>query len=91
MPRLVISVALALALACGDREVERLEQVRDTVCACKTTACADGALKTLPQTDIRASARARAVARAMLDCYARLNEADRPTSDPDAQPVTSRP
>ena len=86
MPRLVISVAVALVVAsgCGDREVEQLEKVRDAVCACKTTACADDALKAVPQADIRAGARARQVARGMLDCYARLNAADRPKSDPDA-------
>jgi hypothetical protein len=84
--RFVISVAsLALAAAgCQDREAARLTKIKDEVCACKTTSCAETALKQVPQGKIEASHRAREIARDMLDCLAKVYEADRPTTDPDA-------
>jgi hypothetical protein len=89
--RLVLTIAFA---ACGDREVEDLVKVRDDVCACGSAtaplACADAAMKHVPKEDVRASRRARAVAREMLDCYARYAETGRPKSDPDAEPGSSR-
>ena len=84
MRRFVISVALVAAVGCGDREVAQLDSVKKAVCACDTVACADEAMKAIPQADIRASARARQVARDMMDCLARLNDAKRPKTDPDA-------
>jgi len=80
---LVISVALGTA-ACGDREAMRLEKVKEAVCACKTSSCAELALKDVPKDEAKASPRSQAIARAMLECMAKLYEAERPSTDPDA-------
>ena len=79
---LVISVALA---ACGDREAARLEKIKDAVCSCKTSTCAELAMKDVPKDDIKATHRSQVVAREMMDCLAKLYEAERPSTDPDAQ------
>jgi len=78
---LVISVALG---ACADRQAERLEKIKDAVCACKTSSCAELALKDVPKDDVKASRRSQAVARGMLECMSKLYEAERPSTDPDA-------
>jgi hypothetical protein len=80
----VIFVALALA-ACRDSEIEKLEKVRDEVCACKTAKCAEAALDHVPKGNVDASPRAQRLAREMLDCVAHAYELDRPTQDPDAE------
>ncbi len=81
-------LAIACVVACGDREVDDLVKVRDEVCACGSATvpltCADAAMKHVPTQDVRAGRRARAIAREMLDCYARFADAERPKSDPDA-------
>lgn len=41
-------------------------------------------MKDIPQDDIKASRKSQDVARQMLDCLARLYEAERPVTDPDA-------
>ncbi|MDB4952796.1 MAG: hypothetical protein JWO36_365 [Myxococcales bacterium] len=87
----VISVAVALFWGCGDPEVSRLKDVKQVVCACKTSACAEAALKQVPQSEIKSTPRAQKIAREMLDCLAKLYEADRPSSDPDATPPESAP
>ena len=79
----VICVALA-ASACSDGEAGKLAKVRDEVCACKTAKCADAALAHVPTGKVKASPRARRVAREMLDCFAAVHDQDRPTQDPDA-------
>jgi hypothetical protein len=90
-------IALACIAACGDREVDELVKVRDEVCACGSAgsgnaplACADAAMTRVPKQDVKASRKARAVARDMLDCYARFADAGRPKSDPDAESGSSR-
>jgi hypothetical protein len=84
--RFVISVALVAAVGCGDREVEQLEKVRDAVCKCKDSKCAEDAMKLVPQKEIRAGRRAQLVAREMLDCVAKVYAAEKPTTDPDEPP-----
>ena len=79
----VICVALAVC-ACSDSEVEKLEKIRDEVCACKTAKCAESALDRVPKSNVEPSPRAQKVAREMLDCVAEVYEAERPTQDPDA-------
>jgi hypothetical protein len=88
----VICVALASA-ACRDSELEKLAKIRDEVCACKTAKCAESALDRVPKGEVESTPRAQRVAREMLDCYANVLEADRPTQDPDAAsaPETSDP
>ena len=89
MVRSVICVALALATSgaasgCGDRRIAALERVRDRVCACKTASCADEAMKGVPDQDLPSNPRSQKVARAMLDCLAKVYDAGRPTTDPDS-------
>jgi hypothetical protein len=81
MRLLVIWVAL---FACGDHEAAQLEHIKREVCACKTVACAATAMKALPQTDVVAGHRAQGIARDMLECVAKLNAAERPSTDPDS-------
>ena len=78
---LVISVALG---ACGDRDTARLTKVKEAVCACKTSSCAELAMKDVPKDDVKATHRSQVIAREMLDCLAKLYEAERPSTDPDA-------
>ena len=90
----VIFVALASA-ACANTEVEKLQKVRDEVCACKTAKCAESALDRVPKGNVESTPRAQQIAREMLDCYKTVLDADRPTQDPDApsasDPETSDP
>jgi len=79
---LVILVALG---ACGDRDAARLEKVKAAVCSCKTSSCAELAMKDVPKDDIKATHRSQVLAREMMDCLAKLYEAERPSTDPDAQ------
>ena len=79
---LVIAVAL---LGCGDSQLEELESVRDEVCACKTPACGETALKKVRQDKLETNRKMQRVANEMLDCMAKLAAADRPSTDPDAE------
>lgn len=79
----VICVALTLA-GCRDKELDKLAKTRAEVCACKTVKCAEAALDHVPKTNVEPSPRAQRIAREMLDCVAKLYDADRPTQDPDA-------
>lgn len=83
MRRIALLVPLVLA-ACRDPQVTRLEQVKQTVCACKTARCADDAMRAIPTGHVAASHRAQAIARDMLDCVARVYDAGAPSTDPDA-------
>lgn len=74
-----------LATACRDPQLAQLEEVRDEVCACKTAACADAALKRVPQKDVESNHRSQKLAKAMLECRAALNAQERPSTDPDAE------
>lgn len=81
---LVISIALG---GCRDREAARLQTIKDAVCACKTSSCAELALADVPKGDAPPSKRSQQLARDMLDCLAKLYAAERPSTDPDqAQP-----
>ena len=79
----VISVAL-VATACADNEIEKLEKIRDEVCACKTARCAETALERVPKGKVESKPRSQRIAREMLDCLSELYEAGKPTLDPDA-------
>jgi hypothetical protein len=80
--RLVIVVAVTAG--CGDKQLERLAEIKDEVCACKTPACGDLAMKKITQSEIKSTNKTQRVAREMLDCIAKLNS-ERPTTDPDAE------
>lgn len=79
----VICVALALG-ACSSDEAEKLEKVRDTVCACKTATCAEDALADVPKDKVEPTPRTQRIAREMLDCVAEIYSRGQPTQDPDA-------
>src|SRR5687767_687035 len=78
---LVIAIAL---VACGDEQLERIQAIKDEVCACKTPACGEAAMKKVPESEIKSNPKTQRVAREMLDCMAKLQDSDRPTADPDA-------
>jgi hypothetical protein len=84
----VICVAL---VACSDREADKLAKVRDQICACKTVACAEAALKRVPKHDAESTQRAQRLAREMLDCLAEVYHANEPTLDPDAPAGSQSP
>jgi hypothetical protein len=85
---LVIAAALAPA-ACRDARIEELRSVHDEVCACKTVACGEQAMKRLPQgapePEARRDHRAKKIAKAMVECLHKLYLSDRPSTDPDAE------
>ncbi len=88
---LVISLALA---ACRDDQEARLAKVKDTVCACKTAACGEAALKDVPQKDVKPSHKSQLIAREMLDCLAKLYDSEHaaaPSGDDDASDPESAP
>jgi len=62
-----------------------LNDVKRVVCACKEASCADRALAQLEKSAIPRSPKTREVAKEIFDCRARLEEAERPTTDPDAE------
>jgi hypothetical protein len=87
MHRALVLVAL---LGCGNKQLENLEQIRDEVCACKTPACAQTAMKRVPQDKLKSGPKMRAVAAAMMNCVAKINDRDRPSTDTDEEaPATS--
>ncbi|HLL21248.1 MAG TPA: hypothetical protein VK427_03905 [Kofleriaceae bacterium] len=89
MHRLVV---IAFVAACGDPQLERLQVVKDEVCACKTAACGEAAMKKVPQDKHTSAPRLQRVANDMLDCMAKLYDESRPTTDPDAEtPDVSSP
>jgi len=90
---LAILVTLA---ACHDQELERLTAIKAEVCACKTANCAELAMKRLPEGTSDSTHRAQAhrtqvLARGMIDCLAKLQAAERPTTDPDAEDSEAEP
>jgi hypothetical protein len=83
--RLAILVTLVGNLGCTDHSVERLAAIKRDVCACKDANCADQAMSDVPKASIQSTPRTQAIARDILDCRARLEAADRPSTDPDAE------
>ena len=83
MSRLLV-IAVALLGACGDKQLEQLRDIKEEVCACKTVACGEAAMKKVPQGDLKTSRKMQHVARDMMECMAKLNAGDRPVTDPDA-------
>jgi hypothetical protein len=84
MPRWIV-ISLALAAGCRDPGVIELEGIRDEVCKCTDTVCAEAAMKRVPQTDVPNNHRSQKVAREMMECLAKLYEAERPETGPDAE------
>jgi hypothetical protein len=80
LARIAILVTL---VACNEQDAERLTAIKVKVCACKTASCAEQELKHVPESPIKSTHRTQAIARDLLDCVARLQDAERPTTDPD--------
>lgn len=85
-----VTIFVALA-ACKDHDLAVLGDVKAEVCACKTASCAEQALKRVPGETIKPTRTSRALAREMMDCIARLNAAERPSTDPDAEGSGTEP
>jgi hypothetical protein len=81
----IVVVVVAGLGGCRNRDVERLTAIKDSVCACKTVSCAEQEMKVVPQTTIKSTHRTQAIARDMLGCLAKLHDAERPVTDPDAE------
>lgn len=76
---------LVTLVACGDHDVERLTEVKREVCACKDARCADQAMSQVRKMSVQSTPRTQAIAHDMMECRARLEAADRPSTDPDAE------
>lgn len=84
----MICVALWGA-GCRDKEVVALERIQGEVCACTTSACAEAALAGIPKADNSSTPKTQALARKILDCVARIYEAEKASKEaPDDEPVT---
>ena len=85
--RIWLAIVVTLA-GCNDPELTSLTDIRAATCACKTASCAEQAMKRVPKTT-RSTPRTQEISRAMLDCRAKLEEAERPSTDPDAEEATA--
>ena len=83
----VIGVAL-FGGGCHDEAVERLQRIKDEVCACKTPGCGEAAMKQVPTRETKASRQAQLLAHQMVECMSKLYLKDQPSTDPDDE-VTS--
>jgi hypothetical protein len=91
LSRIAILVTL---IACGEHDTERMTAIKSKVCACKTASCAEQEMKLVPEQQIKSTPRTQVIARDMMDCTARLQEAERPSTDPDeegAEPPAGEP
>jgi hypothetical protein len=72
--RVVLCLMVALGFAgCADPILESIEQIKNGVCNCVDKRCADQWLTKMPTTVATSSrAKAEALGREMLDCYAKL-------------------
>ena len=85
MVRFVVLAVAVLVGACGDKQLESLEAIKGEVCACKTPACGEAAMKKIPQGEIKSTHKMQKVASAIHDCMAKLYDAQRPSTDPDSE------
>jgi hypothetical protein len=82
----VICVALAAvgAAGCEDKGVAHMTLLKNAVCACKTTACAEAQLKGGAD-HVESNHRTQALAQQMVECLAKLYDDERPSTDPDTE------
>lgn len=83
----IVSLIMPLT-GCRDPAVQRLNQIKQVVCACKTLACADQALQAMSKTPARRLDKAQDVASEIFDCYSRLAKGD---PDSNAAPTQDAP
>jgi hypothetical protein len=89
MPR-VLAIAVSLLVSgCGDKQLDHMESIKAELCACKTFACGDAAMKKMQELKVKSSRRAQRIAADMIDCMAKLNDQGRPSTDPDADVPSS--
>ena len=81
--RMRFVILLALLASCRDKGISKLEALRDELCACKDAACGQAAMAKVPSIEVANSHRSQTIARAMMDCLAKLNDAERPETGPD--------
>jgi hypothetical protein len=81
----ILVTLLAALVGCKNRELDVMNAVKADVCACKTPSCADEAMGRISKTSIPSTPRTMAIAREILECRAKLEAADRPSTDPDAE------
>lgn len=79
----IAAIAVCAIGACHDSEVDQLTRAKLAVCACQDVKCAEAALGDVPTGDVKSNRRTQAIARAMLDCLAKLYAAQKPDTDPD--------
>lgn len=82
MVRRQLVVVVWLLAGCHESQVDKLAAIKARVCACKTASCGEAALKDVPQQSIESTPRTQAVARDMMECLAKLYEAERPSDEP---------
>lgn len=91
--RICLAILVTL-VACQDRGIEQMTEIKADVCACKTAGCAEQAMKRVPREPIKRSARStrsQTLAREMIGCLAKLQAAERPSTDPDAEGSAAEP
>lgn len=81
----VLVLVLAWMGACSDDKLGPMRAIKAEMCACKTAACADDAMKRVPPPAGSADHRAQKLAREIQDCLVKAYDRDRPTTDPDAE------
>lgn len=99
MSRALVNAAALAALlalvglggACRDPRLEELQAIRHDVCACKTSACAEAAMKRMPAGDVRSDHVAQKVALDMMKCLSELYDRERPSTGPDAEAPADDP
>ena len=89
-PRVRTSYAILVTFGvllggCTDHGAAKLTKIKDKVCACTSASCAEQALADVEKTGAETNHRTQAIARAMMDCLAKLEAKERPTTDPDAE------
>ena len=78
-------ILLALLAGCRDKGISQLQALRDELCACKDAACGQAAMAKVPSIEVANSHRSQTIAREMMDCLAKLTDAERPETGPDTQ------
>jgi hypothetical protein len=86
-----IACLVTCLAACKDHDLETLADLKTEVCACKTASCAAQAMQRIPKDTIKQTRTARTLARAMIECRAKLEDAERPSTDPDAEGSAAEP
>jgi hypothetical protein len=80
--RSTLAILITL-VACQNPDIARMAAIQKTVCACKTASCAEQEMKRVPAAAIKSTHRTQELARDLLDCLARLQAGERPSTDPD--------